>query len=80
MKNTPQNNQTKLFKILIIFASVLVAGLFIVGIVQTFVHKNLLKKQSQLDSQETQLDSELEEREKDLDFLDIEEGEVIIKH
>jgi Tfp pilus assembly protein PilN len=80
MKSTTTNQQTKLFKLLVLFASLLLVILFLVGIILTFAHKSLLKKQEALNNQNSQVEQDIDDLEKDDDFLVNEDGEVIIKH
>lgn len=80
MKNKATNPQTKLFKMLVLFASLLLVVLFFVGLILTFAHKGLLKKQQQLNTKNSEIEQSIDDFEKDNEFLNTEDGEVIIKH
>ncbi len=75
-----QQNQTIQYKILVILASALLLGLFLMGIIQTFSHKALLEKNKQLEKQNDLVQSEIDQRQEDEDFINDPNGEGIIQH
>lgn len=77
---TKQQNQTMPYKILIIFASALLLGLFLVGIIQTFFHKSLLAKNKHLENQNESVQTEIDRRQQDQDFINDPDGSEIVEH
>lgn len=75
-----QQNQNLAYKILVILASALLLVLFLVGIIQTFVHKNALATNKKLEEQNQLVQSEIDQRTKDENFINNPDGEEIVKH
>lgn len=75
-----QQNQTLTFKILVILASTLLLGLFLVGIIQTFAHKSYVAKNKKLEEQNQIIQSEIDQRQEDENFINNPNGEDIVKH
>lgn len=71
-------NQTTTFKILIILASALLLGLFLLGIIQTFTHKSLQAKTKEIEGKNNAVQTEIDQRQKDEAFINDPNAEIII--
>ena len=70
--------QTQIIKLLVMFAAILLCALLLTGVCLTIVHNALLKKQNQVNANTSLIEQQLEEHEADKNFLQTENGEIIL--